>query len=145
MNRGIIGKIYATKDIENLDKYIPNKEAEKYFISQACRSITFEKEPSSVLKKNSPVLIASQYLSFINEGKKTFSSVTGHHFNYRMGPNETQWVLNKLATMPDYDTIIICVSCENHVKIAEALKNKGKNRYFVLTSPYHRDIVSKPH
>ena len=124
-------------DIENLDKYIPNKEAEKYFISQACRSITFEKEPTSVLKKNSPVLIASQYLSFINEGKKTFSSVTGHHFNYRMGPNETQWNADQIAgKIPKSIPVIITIMNEDSVKLANILSDMGFKVYAVsITSP----------
>ena len=82
------------------------------------------------------VLLLGSLNSFFESTKLRYPKASEFRYSYEMGPNETQWVLNKLATMPDYDTIIICVSCENHVKIAEALKNKGKRLVvFSIRSP----------
>ncbi len=47
--------------------------------------------------------------------------------NDEIGPNETQWILDNIGNVEkSYDTIVICVSSENHVKIAEHFKDSGK-------------------
>jgi beta-N-acetylhexosaminidase len=124
-------------DIENLHKNIPNKEAEKYFIAQACRSITFERALNTPLDKNSPVLIASQFLSFIREGKNKFTSVSEHHFNYKMGPNETQWNADQIEKkIPKTVPVIITIMNDDSVNLANLLCGKGYKVYIVsITSP----------
>ena len=50
------------------------------------------------------------------------------HYTYDTGPNETQWVIDQLPSITaNFNTIIICVSNENHVKIANYFKDSGKN------------------
>ena len=125
-------------DPDTLDKYIPDKEGDKFFLEQACRSITVQKKGDFPLTQDNAgsVLLLGSLNSFFESTKLRYPKASEFRYSYEMGPNETQWVLNKLASMPDYDTIIICVSCENHVKIAEALKNKGKRLVvFSIRSP----------
>ncbi|MCQ2593339.1 MAG: glycoside hydrolase family 3 protein [Treponema sp.] len=123
-------------DPDDLAQSIPDKEGEKFFLEQACRSITIEKEGELPLNKNRAgrILLMGSIDSFFQAGKARYPNASEFRFSYEPGPNETQWVKDKLATMAaGYDTIIICVSCENHAKIAEYFKNANK-RVIVLST-----------
>lgn len=114
---------------QTVDNFIPNKDGEKFFVEQACRSVTIEKTGSLPLKADSAgkVLLLGSLTSFFKEGKKRYPDASEFHFNYDTGPNETQWCIDNLPVASyGYDTVIICVSSENHVKIAEYFKNTNK-------------------
>ncbi len=116
-------------DADTIDSHIPDKEGEKFFLEQACRSITVEKQGSLPLTadKTGRVLLMGSLTSFFKAGKQRYPDAGEFHFNYDTGPNETQWVLDNLPDVAaSYDTVIICVSSENHVKIAEYFKGSGK-------------------
>lgn len=113
----------------DVDKYIPNRDGEKFFVEQACRSVTVEKVGSMPLasKDAGKVLLFGSLSSFFIEGKKRYPGAAEFHFNYETGPNETQWVIDNLPVGSyGYDTVIICVSSENHVKIAQYFKDTNK-------------------
>lgn len=114
---------------QTVDNFIPNKDGENFFVEQACRSVTVEKAGSMPLKADSAgkVLLLGSLTSFFKEGKKRYPAASEFHFNYDTGPNETQWCIDNLPVASyGYDTVIICVSSENHVKIAEYFKNTNK-------------------
>jgi len=116
-------------DADAIDSHIPDREGEKFFLEQACRSVTVEKQGSLPLTadKAGRVLLMGSLTSFFKAGKQRWSDAGEFHYTYETGPNETQWVLDNLPSVaPGYDTIIICVSSENHVKIAEYFKGSGK-------------------
>lgn len=123
-------------DPDTIDNYIPNKEGEKFFIEQACRSITVEK--ASELKLDTDtcgrILLLGSLTVFFNDALKRFPNAGQVYFNYDTGPNETQWIIDQLPEVSaNYQTIIICVSNENHVKIANYFKNSGKNVIILST------------
>ena len=116
-------------DSASIDESIPDKDGEKFFVEQACRSVTVEKQGSLPLPadKAGKVLLMGSLNSFFKYAKQRYPDAGEFHYTYDTGPNETQWVLDNLpAVAAGYDTIIICVSSENHVKIAEYFKGKGK-------------------
>ncbi len=116
-------------DAAAIDSHIPDREGEKFFLEQACRSVTVEKQGSLPLTadKAGRVLLMGSLTSFFKAGKQRWPDAGEFHYNYETGPNETQWVLDNLPSVaPGYDTIIICVSSENHVKIADYFKDSGK-------------------
>ena len=116
-------------DAAAIDSHIPDREGEKFFLEQACRSVTVEKQGSLPLTadKAGRVLLMGSLTSFFKAGKQRWPDAGEFHYNYETGPNETQWVLDNLPSVaPGYDTIIICVSSENHVKIADYFKGSGK-------------------
>ena len=119
----------------DLDKAIPDKDGEKFFLEQACRSVTVEKKGTMPLTKENAgnVLLIGSLNSFFEAAKLRYPDASEFRVSYDLGPNETQWVTNKLSGMNYYDTIIICVSCENHAKVAEYYKNKGK-RVVILST-----------
>ena len=116
-------------DVNAIDSHIPDREGEKFFLEQACRSVTVEKQGSLPLKadKAGRVLLMGSLTSFFKAGRQRYPGAGEFHYTYETGPNETQWVLDNLPSIAaGYDTIIICVSSENHVKIAEYFKGSGK-------------------
>ncbi len=116
-------------DSEAIDSHIPDRDGEKFFLEQACRSVTVEKQGSLPLKadKAGRVLLMGSLTSFFKAGKQRYPDAGEFHYTYETGPNETQWVLDNLPGVASgYDTVIICVSSENHVKIAQYFKDSGK-------------------
>ena len=116
-------------DPNTIDSHIPDREGEKFFLEQACRSVTVEKQGSLPLTadKAGRVLLMGSLTSFFKAGKQRWPDAGEFHYTYETGPNETQWVLDNLPSVaPGYDTVIISVSSENHVKIAEYFKGSGK-------------------
>ena len=121
-------------DSSSIDSYIPDPEGDKFFLEQACRSVTVEKQGSLPLTadKAGRVLLMGSLTSFFKAGKQRWPDAGEFHYTYETGPNETQWVLDNLPSVAaGYDTVIICVSSENHKKIAEYFKGSSK-RVIVL-------------
>ena len=116
-------------DPTTIDSFVPDKEGQKFFLEQACRSITIEKKGNIPYTKDNSgrILLVGSLESFFKDGKKRYPESGEFRFSYETGPNETQWVIDNLpGVAKNYDTIILCVSSENHVKIANIFKNSGK-------------------
>ena len=131
---GNAAPLYPNAD--EVDNYIPSREGEKFFLEQACRSITIEKKGSFPIRKEDSgrILLLGSLNSFFQAAKLRFPDAGEFRFTYDTGPNETQWVLDNLSsTAGSYNTVIISVSIENHVKIAEFFKNSGKKVYILNT------------
>lgn len=123
-------------DPDNIDDFVPDREGEKYFLEQACRSITVEKKGSLPLNNLSGgrILLAGSLSSFFEEGKKRWPEAGEFHFNYEIGPNETQWTIDNLPGVArGYDTIILCVSSDRHAQIAQIFKNTSKKVIILST------------
>lgn len=123
-------------DPDDAVKYIPDREGEKFFIEQACRSITVEKQGSLPVTKDSAgkILLMGSLQEFFKSAKARFPDAGEFSFTYETGPNETQWVLDNIGkTESGFDTIIICVSNENHVKIANYFKDSRKKVIILST------------
>ncbi|MCQ2575259.1 MAG: glycoside hydrolase family 3 protein [Treponema sp.] len=123
-------------DPEAVDDSIPDKEGDVFFLEQACRSVTVEKQGTMPLttENSGRVLLMGSLGSFFRSAKVRFPSAGEFRFSYDTGPNETQWVLDNIGGMyRSYDTIIICVSNDNHARIAEYFRDKGK-RVIILST-----------
>lgn len=123
-------------DPSQVDSFVPNKDGEKFFIEQACRSVTATKKGSFPLTEanGGRILLAGSLPSFFEAGKAHYPNAGEFRFNYDIGPNETQWVIDNLPnTASGYDTIILCVSNENHKKIAQIFKNSNKKVVILST------------
>ena len=123
-------------DPNSIDSLIPDKEGEKFFVEQACRSITVQKQGSMPLDTNTSgrILLLGSLTCFFNDALLRYPNAGQVYFNYETGPNETQWVIDQLPDISaNFNTIIICVSSENHVKIANYFKGKGKKVIILST------------
>lgn len=123
-------------DPNSIDSLIPDKEGEKFFTEQACRSITVQKQGSMPLdtSKTGRILLLGSLNCFFKDALLRYPNAGQVYFNYETGPNETQWVIDQLPDISaNYGTIIICVSSENHVKIANYFKDSGKKVIILST------------
>ena len=129
-------------DLTIVHERIPDKEGQKFFFEQACRSITIYKRGDLPYTPNvtGRTLLAGSEPAFFSECKKRYTNTGDFKFSYSMGPNETQWSIdNILETATNYETIIFCVADKNSAKVANQLKslqNKGKKIIiFSIMSP----------
>jgi beta-N-acetylhexosaminidase len=124
-------------DPDTIDEQVPDKEGEEFFLEQACRSITVTKQGSAVplsSENSEKILLAGSLNSFFTAGKLRFPNAGEFHYKYDIGPNETQWDIDNLpAIIRNYDTIIFCVSSENHKKVVESLRKYGKKIIIIST------------
>ena len=118
-------------EIARLKEQIPDREGQKFFLSQACRSITMYKKGSVPLvkKADEKILVAgqNQFPEFFEEAKKRLGDFAQFKFDYELGPVQADWMSNNIEAMaPGYDTIIICVANERSAMIAKRLQKSGK-------------------
>lgn len=122
-----------------ISNFIPDKDAQEYFLQQALRSITVYKSTDFPVTKEKAgrILLCGSFPRFFAEGKKRYPNSGEFKFNYELGPNETEWMKDNIVKqIKNYDTIIICVANERSAQIAETLKNSGKKVIiFSLMSP----------
>ena len=129
-------------DEKTIDQHIPDKEGQKFFLDQACRSITATRKKSLPFTREraGKVLLCGSEPQFFKAGKERWPSSGEFRFNYALGPNETQWAADNIPqTAQSYDTIIMCVADQNSAAVARALKplaNRGKKIViFAIMSP----------
>ncbi|WP_303918631.1 glycoside hydrolase family 3 protein [Treponema berlinense] len=119
-------------DPASLSEKIPDREGQKFFLSQACRSITAYKSGNCLPFNPAPnerILLAgqTQFPQFFEEAKKRYSNCAEFKFDYEMGPNQADWMSRNIETTArNFDTVIICVANERSAMIAQSLKNLGK-------------------
>ena len=123
------------------DSYIPDREGDKFFIQQACRSITFYKksQESFAGEKAGRVLLCGSLPEFFSAGKKRYPNSGEFKFSYELGPNETAWMSENILKIYDsYDTIVCLVANQRSAKIAAQLKDKGKKVvvFSIMTPTY---------
>ena len=139
---GNAAPLYPNPD--TIDQFVPDKEGEKFFLEQACRSISVYKGESVPLKlaENERVLFVGSLFSFFGESKKRYPNGGEFRFSHETGPNETQWVIDNLpGVAKNFDTIVICVSSDRHEKIANSLKALN-NKVIVLSLVHPSTIKS---
>ena len=137
---GNAAPLYPNPD--TIDQFVPDKEGEKFFLEQACRSISVYKGESVPLKlaENERVLFVGSLFSFFGESKKRYPNGGEFRFSHETGPNETQWVIDNLPDVAkNFDTIVICVSSDRHEKIANSLK--ALNKKVIVLSLVHPSTI----
>jgi beta-N-acetylhexosaminidase len=134
-------------EIARLKEQIPDRDGQKFFLSQACRSITAYKTGSLPYKGGDKLLIvgpADEVLDnssepveseFFTEARKRYGDFAHYKINYpKLGNVGVDWNGNNLEYMADsYDTIIIYVPNAEGAEIARRLSNSGK-RVIILSS-----------
>lgn len=115
-------------DAADIDAAIPDREGDKFFLEQACRSITVYQGTSAHPKETAGrVLVVGGLPEFLSAIKKRYPDSGEFRFQYETGPNQTQWVIDNLPqTASSYDTIVVLVGSERHARIAESVKKLGK-------------------
>ena len=123
-------------DVKSVQENVPDKEGEKFFFEQACRSITLGKGKLPLNKeKAGKILLAGSLQSFFREGRKRFENAGQYYFAYDdVAIESVQDLIGGLwNSAKNYDTIIMCVSNAKHARAAQALKNTGKKVVILST------------
>ncbi len=117
---------------------VPDKDGQKFFLSQACRAVTAYKTGDFPYKRKSGerVLLAGQneFDSFFSEARNRYGTdCSQFKFDYELGPVQTDWMGNHIVDIASgYDTVIFCVANERSAQIAQRLKNLRK-RVIILS------------
>ena len=124
-------------DAEKVHELVPDREGQKFFLSQACRSITAYKKDGLPYKPapNEKILLAGQndFPEFFAAAEKRYGECAKFKYDYELGPIQADWMSNNIEVMArSYDTIIICVANERSALIADRLKRSGK-RVIILS------------
>ena len=132
-------------DASQISKYIPDREGQKFFLQQACRSIAIKKQTNLPLKAENAgrVLLAGSTNAFFAQGKKRYPNSGIFSYHLDLGPNETQWRSEDLPKyVSGYDTVIILVNSERAATIAKSLKDCGKRVvvFSIMTPTYSYDL-----
>lgn len=119
-------------DPATVKERVPDREGQKFFLSQACRSITVQKRGTNFPFKptqGEKVLLAgqNQFPEFFEEAKKRYPNCAEFKYDYEMGPNQADWMKNNIeVTARNFDLVIICVANERSAMIASSLERMGK-------------------
>ena len=132
-------------DENTIYEHIPDKDGQKFFIEQACRSISVYKAETAlpyVPAENEKVLVAGPFLSLYNEAKKRYPGVSTFHYSYELRRDESnfdEWNAARLTQIADnFDTIIITVYDRHTAGIAKRLRYMDKKVIILsIMSPVH--------
>ncbi len=118
-------------DENKISEHIPDKEGQKFFLQQACRSITLYRGQLPLNEHNGEkILLAGCYSDFLNEGRKRFPDAQTYFFAPSLRDdmsNVNQFnAVNLESIAASYDTIIINVFDEHSARIAQRLSSLGK-------------------
>ncbi|WP_353798602.1 glycoside hydrolase family 3 protein [Treponema sp.] len=126
-------------DLKTVHERVPDKDGQKFFLSQACRSITAYKTGDFPYKRKEGerVLLAgqTQFDSFFTEARKRYGQdCSQFKFDYELGPIQTDWMGNQIEKLAlGYDTIIFCVANERSSEIAMRLKKLHGKKVIILS------------
>jgi len=117
-------------DIDAIKNSVPDPEGSKFFIEQACRSITFYEKGKLPLwpSRSGKVLLAAQFQEFFDEGVKRYPSSGLYYFKYNPSEEELNKACNEIKSIAkSYDTIMIFVPNQAAANVAKSLEKSGKN------------------
>ncbi|MCQ2242192.1 glycoside hydrolase family 3 protein [Treponema sp.] len=132
-------------DENTIYEHIPDKEGQKFFLEQACRSISVYKAGNAMPftpGENEKVLVAGPFLSLYNEARRCYPNVSTFHFSYELRRDESnfdEWNAARLTQVADgFDTIIIVVYDKHTANIAKRLRYMDKKVIILsIMSPVH--------
>lgn len=129
-------------DASKIKEFVPDKEGKQFFMEQACRSITIEKDGSAFPQKQNEkkILFAGSLSNFLKNAHTRFPNSVTYYFPYdAVNIDDVQPYIDGInSSSHGCDIIVLCVSNEKHEKIALALKNsKKKVIIFSTMSPVY--------
>src|SRR5574344_1859008 len=80
-------------DSDHISESIPDKEGQKFFLSQACRSITVYKSGDFPYKAKDgeKILLAGPFNSFFSEGQKRYPNADTFHYSYELASDNSNY------------------------------------------------------
>ena len=124
---------------------IPSDQSRKFFLEQACRSVTVVKDPNKTLPfrpvEGERILLAGQNKSFLALGKQRYPKAGEFLFSYSpfySSKAEDRETFRRLAK--NYDTIIFCMSNPNSLEVLNSVRDfRGKVIVFSILTPVYID------
>lgn len=118
-------------DENTIHEHIPDKEGQRFFLEQACRSISAIKTGQGFpLKKKEKILFAGPYAFLKTESKKFFPESAYFYISKELKDDDSNrdlWNASGLEWHArNYDTIAIMVYDKHSANIAKRLKNMDK-------------------
>ena len=118
-------------DATKIGEHIPDKDGQKFFLAQACRSITTrifdEKKFPLTSETNQRILLAGSFPKFFSEGKRRYKNILELQFDAEPSASSTRAMQAQIKMMSENADVIICmVSSANTKKIAESAIATGK-------------------
>lgn len=121
-------------DETKIDELIPDKEGQKFFLEQACRSISLYKDSGAVplnAKSAGKVLIVGPYLSLFAQGRKRYPKAATYYISTDLNSDG-----NIAGVASSYDTVIFCVQDRHSANMLQRLRGLGKKIIvFSIMSP----------
>ncbi len=119
---------------------IPDREGEKFFLEQACRSVSMYKKSERFPYRpaeDERILVVGPFSDLLKECRKRWPDAAGFHIAYSLNSDQSnyaEWNAYGLeGTASAYDTIIINVFDAHSAGIAKRLKN-SRRRVIVLST-----------
>lgn len=110
-------------DETDIDSLIPDREGQKFFLEQACRSISLYKSGSLIPlkpKSGEKVLIAGPYVSLYAQGRKRYPKAYTYYISGDLKGDDIA------AAASSYDVIVFCVYDRQSANILKRLRGIGK-------------------
>lgn len=112
-------------EIEKIADLVPDKDGTKFFMEQACRSMTLYKKGNFPVLPNDAgkVLFVAQFQEFFDEGIKKYPGAELMYVKYTPNAAERLAAQTRLLNIANnYDTIIYLVPNQASAEVAKALK-----------------------
>ncbi len=112
-------------EIEKISELVPDRDGTKFFMEQACRSMTLYKKGNFPILPNEAgkVLFVAQFQEFFDEGIKKYPGAELMYVKYTPNVAERLAAQTRLQNIANnYDTIIYLVPNQASAEVAKALK-----------------------
>ena len=128
---------------EGLSNLVPDKEGSRFFLEQACRSISVYKDNGALPlrpAKDERVLFVGPFRQMFKEGQKRYPDAGSLYISYSLAAdrsNYSDWNASSLErTARAYSAIVFCVFDSHSAEIAKRLQKLGKKVFiFSVLSP----------
>ena len=132
-------------DEATVSKRVPDRDGQRFFLEQACRSITVLRSGTAFPfhpAKGERVLIAGPFQSLYAEGQKRYPAASTFYMSYELKSDRSNYDLwnasNLTGVASTFDTIIMPVYDEHSAKVCQRLRNLGKRVIvFSVMSPVY--------
>ena len=126
-------------DETELSNLVQDREGQRFFLEQACRSISIYSQGEEALPlrpgKNEKVLLVGAFPRMFEQGKKRYGTADTFSISYSLASdksNYSEWNAAGLETaVRPYSVIVFCVFDKHSAEIAKRLRKLGKKVYIL--------------
>ncbi len=124
-------------DENKISESIPDREGEKFFLDQSCRSTTLYRGQLPLDSSQKRILLVGYYQNFFSQGQAFFPSAQVYRFPNTLRQDLSNQAEYDAVTLKDtaasFSLIIVNVYDQHSARIAESLKDSGKKIIILST------------